>query len=226
MLRLNERFSNCYELLVRASHGQTLGYTRTPDGSLVPNLEENEGDAIEAYGYEDYVNGVNSFTRARLKQGKSKILTPQDFSLLLEYCNYLTSDEIDMDTLDLLGGIPFTLDGKVNHITCYSPRLDEEQARHYVETGKLPHYWGPRLLWSRKRSIGEAAEILTQKTNVQARIKTQEANIEKLREEKLAAEKKVADIKKSNSFKIGRVATFIPRKVRKTVRVLRRCKKK
>ena len=218
MLRLNERFSNCYELLVRAPHGQTLDYSRDLSGNVVPNFEQSEGEALKAYGYEDYVRGVKLHTEVHLGRAASTIFASQDFTLLLEYCDYLTSNDIDAITLDLLGGIPFTLDGKTRHATCYSPRLSEEQALQYTSTGKLPQYWGPRLLWSKRRSIGKAAEILTRENVTQDRIEMQAAQIEQLKKAKQDAERKAAKIKESNSFRLGRVVTYLPRKARKAIR--------
>lgn len=157
-------------------------------------------------------------TEVHLGRAASTIFASQDFTLLLEYCDYLTSNDIDAITLDLLGGIPFTLDGKTRHATCYSPRLSEEQALQYTSTGKLPQYWGPRLLWSKRRSIGKAAEILTRENVTQDRIEMQAAQIEQLKKAKQDAERKAAKIKESNSFRLGRVVTYLPRKARKAIR--------
>lgn len=77
---------------------------------------------------------------------------------------------------------------------------------------------GTRLLWSKRRSIGKAAEILTRENVTQDRIEMQAAQIEQLKKAKQDAERKAAKIKESNSFRLGRVVTYLPRKARKAIR--------
>ena len=46
----------------------------------------------------------------------------------------------------------------------------------------------------------------------------QTAQIEQLKKAKQDAERKAAKIKESNSFRLGRVVTYLPRKARKAIR--------
>ena len=50
------------EVLCGATHGQTNGY-KYSDGSWVPLFGEDEGQKLAAYGFEDYKEGIETYTK-------------------------------------------------------------------------------------------------------------------------------------------------------------------
>lgn len=203
MIRLNERFKTSIELLVRAPHGQTIGYT-SKGHKILPILDEAEGKALLDYGYSDYIDGVTLFAAHILDVYEKFKCSPEDLTMFYYYYDYLMGPDIDCETANLLGAIPFKLDGIVEEVQEYAPRLTIEEA-HKIYTNKKNTYSGYNLLWSKLRSSSEVQDILNKSettSNSELLIKLKDV------------EHAYRSMENSVSFKIGRCITWFPRKVR------------
>ncbi len=219
MLRLNEQFHTLLELLVRAPHGQTLGY-REEEGKIVPVLEQKEGAALEAAGYPRYVDGVVRFVRAylELSDAHRRWGDCQEITLFERYSAYLQSPDIDPETVETLGSIPFVLDGAVGQVTEYAPRITPEQVDSLRDSGRENDF-GNRLSWSIKRSSPEVQKAFQEKPQA-GRASGRDELAEAIRRYQ-RAEQELQDIRASRTYKVGRMITFIPRKIRDMVRCSR-----
>lgn len=208
MVRLNELFSNCMELLARAPHGQTLGYRKAPDGHIEPILDDFEGSALVEYGYRDYIKGVCRY--AEIASATAAKGVERRLAVFNAYIQYLVKPNDDAELMDLLGGIPFVLDGVVRQIRCYSPRLTNQQALRYMEDHELDGLWGVSLEWSLARSYGEAKKTL--------RARPTSDFDKKIAAVKAEADKRVRAVKASNSYRVGRFVTYVPRLIKRLAR--------
>lgn len=203
MLRFNEIFNTCIELLVRAPHGQTLGY----DNEGRPLTDTLEGEALVKYGYNDYIHGVELFAKEYiyLAQTNSDI-DLFDYTITKFYMHYLKNEVISADIADLLGGIPFILDGVSTSVLEYAPILTPHDVellrlhrRNMVKTNNVQ--------WSLLRSPSNVQNLIGKKA-----VKSDES---------YKLKKELDALKNSRSYRVGRVLTFLPRKVRGGIRCYR-----
>lgn len=154
MFPLNRRFHTILELLVRAPHGQTIGYRR--QGEVVyPVFEEQEGKALVEYDYEEYVKGVCLFSEEAAKIERDFDSRMNRLNQELFYVEYLADfSNMDLETADLLGNIPFQLDGIVKEIATYAP-LVRDKALENLLKGDKHEYKGTNAALSIRRSIGD-----------------------------------------------------------------------
>lgn len=143
---LNEDFNPVIELLVRAPHGQTLGYTETKDGQTIPKLEEKEGERLVSIGYNEFISGILQYVAFVEKYGK---LTPS-LHLIHMYIKYLTSAQVCDDIVNFFGKVPFVLDGAITEVMEYAPVLSKEEIE-IAENDKNQKIT-QNVFWSKKRS--------------------------------------------------------------------------
>lgn len=93
------------ETLCRATHGQTLGY-KEMEGFIMPVLEDGEGETLQKYGYNDYINGVMQYTERFAKSLLKNNLYINSPKIFIKYLDYLTQTP-DQKMLDFIGDMPF-----------------------------------------------------------------------------------------------------------------------
>lgn len=208
MLRLNELFNPFIELFVRAPHGQTLGYMEDINQNIIPSLDSLEGEALVNFGYDRYIRGVEIYTRSLLDLAeKDKTINLTDYTIALKYIRYLKEENISSALANVLGSIPFVLDGIVANVTEYAPPLTETDIK-YIKNGQRNKIKTNNLRWSILRSTERIQKMLD--TNSMSKAKMYD------REEYLL--KELDAVKGSRSYKLGRIITFLPRKVRGGIR--------
>lgn len=109
------------EILCRAPHGQTIGYSLQGE-KMVPVIEETEGKALQAHGIIDYIKGIEKFTEKYAEVIDSIGLYPINLTLLLEYMKYITHTP-DKEILDFIGGMPNSVTGREKKVIEYAPKL-------------------------------------------------------------------------------------------------------
>jgi len=221
MVKLNKRFKNRLELLVRAPHGQTIGYEEK-ENIIIPIFDEQEGQALVEYGYLEYVAGVELFVDKILEKLAKLKINPLDLTVFNFYNDYMCFDEMDYKVVNFLGGIPFVLDGKVTQVTEYAPRLtlDDVDLIYKLKTKK---YWGNCIEWSIARSSDEVKQKIRE---IQAPVSnmSQKNAFNKegqLQSEINALKMEIDNIHKSKSYKFGRILTWVPRKIRGGIKCYR-----
>lgn len=135
------------ELLVRAPHGQTLGYKLTNKG-YEPELEDLPKKNFEDWGFEDYMDGVLEFIIQFNKwhnEYKDKLCF-ENLNLFENYVEFLTSN-VDKDTANLLGCITHNLYGKESGE--FASAITFGQAVKYIFTNSLET---ENILYSKARS--------------------------------------------------------------------------
>lgn len=215
-LPLNNEFSTILELLVRAPHGQTVGYHEN-SGNIYPELEDNEGEALIAYGYNDYIKGVLAFVESAYENSENNLTYMDSCVVPLNYIKYLLSENIDVETADFLGGIPFIIDGVNSETIEYAPAISLEDVHNIYEKKCLKLKTHNSNI-SECRSDSNVRRLIKKyKSTGQQKGDSYDDIIEKnIKFKKLIRrlENELACINKSASFRIGRKITFIPRKIR------------
>lgn len=132
------------ELLVRALHGQTDGY-RFEGNDVVPILDEGEGSALKNYGYAAYIEGVLNFSRQLMKVYTRYNFDVDNSILIYLYYKYLFSDHLTDGIADILGGIPFTMNGTSTTPKEFAPRLNENDVQEIFTNKNRKFYCGCSL---------------------------------------------------------------------------------
>jgi predicted HAD superfamily hydrolase len=114
------------EMICRASHGQTEGYTEVR-GKFVPVLQEGESASIVAHGYDAYVDGIEKFA-----QGYADIVKKYNISvktdLLLQYLEYIMYNP-DKEILDFFADMPNSVTGREKQVAGFAPKLTKQNIR-------------------------------------------------------------------------------------------------
>ncbi len=203
MLRLNDIFTPGIELLVRAPHGQTLGY-EDKNGKIEPLLDENEGKALIKYGYMEYIEGVEDYAKGMMNIiKKDSCWDLYNYDNIVNYIEYLKTSLKDEKLIDFLGGIPFVLDGATCEVSEYAPRLTEKDV-NLIRLNQTKSIKTNNLKWSEIRSSDTIKKL----------IGVNYKNIHSEGDKELNLQKELNALRNSRSFKIGRMITFLPRKIR------------
>ena len=95
------------EVFLRAPHGGTLGYKYDETGKVVPILDDTEGDAIIKWGFKDFADGIEAFSKFYALNSESIANTiVSDVTLYCEYFNYMKTSK-NSAFANLVGSIPF-----------------------------------------------------------------------------------------------------------------------
>ena len=114
------------EMICRAPHGQTEGYGRE-EGKIVPILREDESKYLVQYGYEEYIQGIVSFTR--LYSSTEKQLNGHIYiDLMVDYLKYV-SETPDVVLLEFFSQMPNTVTGREKEPVAFAPALTAKQLR-------------------------------------------------------------------------------------------------
>ena len=109
------------ELLSRNPDGQTLGY-KLENNIIKPNLERVNPEKLLLWGFNEYVNGIIDFTKEF-----NNVNLPINTSFYKTYFNHIINN-IDEETANILGSIPYSDVGNEKTTTECAPRMNLSQA--------------------------------------------------------------------------------------------------
>lgn len=142
------------ELLARAPHGQTLGYTEK-EGVFVPILEQTSTKIFENWKFDDYIKGIEEFTKEiNLYKKEFSDIAFENQQLMERYIYFMARD-VDKDTADLLGNIIHSLYGTEKQE--FAPKIGFLSAIKYLITNKIA---SENVLYSKVRSNCIVQKIL------------------------------------------------------------------
>lgn len=139
------------ELLARAPHGQTFGY-ELKNNQAEPILESIPQKVFDDWKFEEYISGIEEFTKELNNYGNSPYITFEEQQIMEKYIQFMAKD-VDQDTANLLGNIVHSLYGKENQE--FAPKIGLGRAIKYLVTKKMKT---ENILYSKVRS-----NILVQK---------------------------------------------------------------
>ncbi len=117
---LNLEYSHFFvESLVRAPHGQTIGYCRKGK-KIVPVFDDLEVPAIHHWKIQEYINGIEYFTDLYTDIVNEFNLNPINFTVYCRYFKFILN-EIDPYTAEILGSIPFASQNQIHDIRYLAP---------------------------------------------------------------------------------------------------------
>lgn len=126
MLALNEDYTYGVELFVRSLDGQVVGYKK--EGNIVPVFDGLEGQNLQKFRYNEYVDGVMLFMEYILKMDHYENLF-DDANITVLYLRYLHRIRIDRKFIEIMGSVPFILDGQKDKTSIFAPRLENEEKK-------------------------------------------------------------------------------------------------
>ena len=146
-------FSNIIEILCPANHGQTMDY-HIVKGRWVPVFGEDEGQLLDAYGFQDYIQGICTYVKEMLKIPVQLKRFTQDLQIPVRLFKVLECRE-DAGLYDYIGDMPYGIRGVERKVTSFIPRLTNRDLRklyiyHYGEP-VYQNYSGYEIGYSLKR---------------------------------------------------------------------------
>ena len=157
--RQYQAFGHCFwilEPLLRAPHGQTLGYQEI-NKKMKPILEERESNLIINWGINDYDKGIVDFVKSYEKIRKKIEI---DINFIDIFTTHYESIWNDNFIIEMLGSVPFDIKMGETWSQEFLPRINKKQAIKYLITGKYPK----ELIWldgSYIRSSNKIKKILS-----------------------------------------------------------------
>lgn len=146
-------FSNIIEVLCPANHGQTMGYQKV-DEKWVPILGEDEGQQLDLYGFQDYMQGIYSYTREMIKVSAEYGYLIQNFEIPVRLFKVL-ENRTDVDLYDYIADMPYGIRGVERKVTSFIPKLTNQDLRKlYIYHKGEPvyqYYSGYNIDYSIKR---------------------------------------------------------------------------
>lgn len=146
-------YGNIIEILCPANHGQTLDYHKV-NGKWEPILGEDEGQLLDAYGFQDYVEGIRSYTKEALKVPAGYEPMFRNLQIPARLFKVLENRE-DADLYDYIADMPYGIRGVERKVTSFIPKLTNRDLRklyiyHYGEP-VYQYYSGYEINYSLKR---------------------------------------------------------------------------
>lgn len=111
------------EALVRAPHGQTIGYEER-ENVIYPVLDNLETEALKAWKLDEYINGIKYFMDTYSDIVSEFHLNPTDLNLYCKYFKYIIND-IDKYTAEMLGSIPFASQNQIKSLRFLAPKYSD-----------------------------------------------------------------------------------------------------
>lgn len=121
------KMGNVIEVLCSAPHGQTNGYDFV-NGFWVPVLGKDEGEKLEEYGFDDYVKGIEDYTKKFAVFFPQGPLELRDLSVLKLYFEYM-SEAGNQKLYDYVADMPYGITGQEKTVTSFAPRLTNKDLR-------------------------------------------------------------------------------------------------
>lgn len=129
---LNEAFfpnrikmGNVIEVLCGAPHGQTIGYEYN-NSSWVPLFGEDEGQKLVAYGFADYIKGIETYTREFAAWFPNRPVQLQNLGILELYFNHV-AEARNQKLYDYVADMPYGITGQEKVVTSFAPLLSDKQ---------------------------------------------------------------------------------------------------
>lgn len=141
----NLYLSYILEVFCRAPHGMTNGYYKL-NKTVYPEISEGEGKALQEYGYEEYIKGVESYVQILVRSiHNTTHCKAEHIHLILTYLNEITRTP-DSEVLQFIGDMPFSVSERDRDIVKFAPALTEEQIEHFFSTGFAQKYYNGAAL--------------------------------------------------------------------------------
>ena len=146
---------------MRAPHGGTLGYKYDETGKVVPILDDTEGDAIIKWGFKDFADGIEAFSKFYASSSfQNKDIILSDVTLFCEYFNYMKNCK-NSAFANLVGTIPFariSSTNKENEIFIKKYKT-KELLKNFVKGEKILNSTGHLFNLSYARCSNNARKI-------------------------------------------------------------------
>lgn len=123
-----------FESLLRAPHGQTVGY-KTDNYKYFPLFEEGESDAIKSWGIDSYIQGIKDYTKSFLESLIKNDIQHIDLSLYCSFYKYLI-ETADKQIADDFGSIPFSIGFRNKNIVEVAPKITLKEILNVIFTGR------------------------------------------------------------------------------------------
>lgn len=145
--------SGVMEALCGAPHGQTAHYEMRGK-RWEPVLGQDEGQLLEAYGYGDYLTGIEEYTKCFSVLYKKDAPELDDLTASADYFSYLVTAE-NKELYDYIADMPYGMIGNTDQVASFAPLIsDKELKKMYFwckNERKENHYSGYSLEFSLKR---------------------------------------------------------------------------
>lgn len=124
------KLGNIIEVLCGADHGQTTGYIKGHDSKEAwkPVLDEDEGQFLNEYGFQEYLEGIRSYTDELVSQHFWNDPSLQDLSVPTLYFAYMANAK-DMELYQYVADMPYAVRGTGNEVKCFAPALSDKALR-------------------------------------------------------------------------------------------------
>ena len=119
------KMGNVIEVLCGAPHGQTNGY-KYSDGSWVPLFGEDEGQKLASYGFEDYKEGIETYTKEFVTCFPNEPFILQNLEVLELYFNYMAEAK-NRNFYDYIADMPYGITGHEKIVASFAPRISDKQ---------------------------------------------------------------------------------------------------
>lgn len=119
------KMGNVIEILCGAPHGQTNGYKYIND-SWLPVLGEDEGTKLEAYGFEDYIKGIEDYTKEFVTCFPLKPFELRDLGIMELYFDYM-AEARNQQLYEYVADMPYGITGQEKKVTSFAPRLSDRE---------------------------------------------------------------------------------------------------
>jgi len=115
------------EALCGACHGQTNGYMQS-DGKWVPVFGEDEGQELEAYGYLDYVDGIEAYTKTLCNLYRELPTGFDDLTTMSWYFEYLQQG-CNSTLYSYIADMPYGITGTEKKVASFAPALTDRDLK-------------------------------------------------------------------------------------------------
>lgn len=128
------------EMICRAPHGQTNGYT-VDKNKIIPVLMKDEDQAIVEHGYNEYITGIINFAK-NFSALLNKLHLSLNIKFVLLYINYIAKTP-NKDILNFFANMPNSVTGREKEVITFAPKLTKEDIRDiYLWQHGAIHYRG------------------------------------------------------------------------------------
>lgn len=146
------------ELLCRSSEGQTLGYQEM-GGRIFPVLDEQEGQALQAFGYDAYISGVMLAAETYVRY-LGDLLKREGSTAMVDFYMKKIESCPDPELLLFLCKMPYGITGKETALLECAPLLTQRQLEVYDSQGICPQdYKGSFFKYSLMRTQLECPQL-------------------------------------------------------------------
>lgn len=152
------------EMLCRAPHGQTKGYS-AKKGKIVPVIEGLETERLIEHGFYDYENGIMDFTELMCKTSEKCDKRIGSLKNVLLYLQHI-AQEPTKELLEFFASMPSSETGREGVVMEYAPKLTEQDMKEIffkrVDEPISLFYQGTDLKYSVMRATDEEKALMEQ----------------------------------------------------------------